>query len=76
MSRAFSLYVYRLILRSHPPSFIDRFGDEMLWIFQKECQRGATVRLLFDGVLSLLRQRLSTQDEPIHGPYELCFVDF
>ena len=40
----------------------------MLWIFQEECQRGATVRLLFDGMLSLLRQRLSTQDEPIHGP--------
>lgn len=68
MNRTPSLYVYRLILRSHPQSFIDRFGDEMLWIFKEECQRGATVRLLLDAMLSLLRQHLSTQDEPIHGP--------
>ena len=38
----------------------------MLWIFE-ECQRGATVRLLFDGMLSLLRQHLTTYDEPIEG---------
>ena len=68
MTRTVSNYVYRLILRSHPPSFIERFGGEMLWIFEEECKRGSTVRLLFDGLLSLLRQRLSTQEKPTHGP--------
>jgi hypothetical protein len=65
MNRAISLSVYRLILRSHPAPFLARFGDEMLWIFEEECQRGATVRLLCDGILSLLRQRFNAQDEPV-----------
>ena len=67
MNRAFSLFAYRLILRSHPTSFLDRFGDEMLWIFEEECQRGATVRVLFDGILSLLRQRFPVQNESVQS---------
>ena len=64
MNRAVSLSIYRLILRVHPARFVARFGDEMLWIFEEERQRGATARLLFDGILSLLRQRFSLHDEP------------
>jgi hypothetical protein len=70
MNLTFSRFAYRLILRSHPSSFQGRFGGEMLWIFEEECRRGATARLLLDGILSLLRQRLSAQnepDEPIYG---------
>jgi hypothetical protein len=66
MSRAVALFTYRLILRIHPAPFLARFGDEMLWIFEEECQRGATARLLFDGILSLLRQRFRVEDEPAH----------
>ena len=68
MNRTLSRSIYRLILRSHPTYFRVRFGSEMLWIFEEESQRGASVRLLFDGILSLLRQRLATQDKLIHGP--------
>jgi hypothetical protein len=64
MNRAAALFTYRLILRVHPAPFVSRFGDEMLWIFEEECQRGATARLLFDGILSLLRQRFRVEDEP------------
>jgi hypothetical protein len=67
MNRAAALSVYRLILRIHPAPFVARFGDEMLWIFEEECQRGATTRLLFDGILSLLRQRFRVQEEPAHA---------
>ena len=66
MNRAAALSVYRLILRIHPASFVARFGDEMLWIFEEECKRGAATRLIFDGFLSLLRQRFRVQEEPAH----------
>jgi hypothetical protein len=68
MSRAVALFTYRLILRIHPAPFVARFGDEMLWIFEEECQRGAAGPLLFDGIVSLLRQRLRVQEEPAHAP--------
>jgi hypothetical protein len=55
---------YRLILQMHPGSFRDRFGDEMLWVFDEERQRGRTARVFFDGVLSLLRQRSKVEKAP------------
>lgn len=67
MSRDVALFTYRLILRIHPAPFVARFGDEMLWIFEEECQRGAAGRLLFDGIVSLLRQRFRVQEEPAHA---------
>ena len=62
MNRAVSRLVYRLILRLHPTSFREEFGAEMLWIFEQEQQPGATVHLFFDGALSLLRQRFTSQN--------------
>lgn len=67
MIRALALLTYRLILRIHPAPFVARFGDEMLWIFEEECQRGAAGQLLFDGIVSLLRQRLRVQEEAAHA---------
>jgi hypothetical protein len=55
--------VYQLILRLHPASFRGRFGDEMQWIFDEEQKRGGAGRLLFDGVMSLLRQRAKVERE-------------
>jgi hypothetical protein len=55
--------VYRLILRLHPASFRGRFGDEMQWIFDEEQKQGGAARLLFDGVMSLLRQRVKVERE-------------
>jgi hypothetical protein len=54
---------YRLILRMHPASFRGRFGDEMQWIFDEEQRRGGAARLVFDGVLSLIRQRAKIERE-------------
>jgi hypothetical protein len=55
---------YRLVLRMHPAKFRERFGDEMLWIFDEERHRGAGTRLFFDGVLSVLRQRWKVEKSP------------
>jgi hypothetical protein len=63
MNRAVSRLVYRLILRLHPASFREEFGSEMLWIFEQEQHPGAAVPLFLDGVLSLLRQRFTSQND-------------
>lgn len=57
MNRAVSRFAYRLLLGLHPAWFQNEFGAEMLWIFDEEYSRGAVPYLLFDGAISLLRQR-------------------
>jgi hypothetical protein len=59
---ALSRLTYRFILRIHPRPFRERFSDEMLWIFDEECRRGAGPRLLCDGAFSLLRQHAKSDD--------------
>ncbi len=63
MNSAVSRFAYRLLLRLHPAPFQHEFGAEMLWIFDEEYERGASSYLLFDGVLSLLRQRWKSQSK-------------
>ncbi len=46
---------YRFLLRLHPSEFRDRFGDEMLCIFDDASIEGAASFVL-DGCLSLVRQ--------------------
>jgi hypothetical protein len=48
--------LYRCVLRLHPPGFRKRFADEMLSIFDHTPGKAAVVRLLADGLLSLVRQ--------------------
>lgn len=66
-------WLYVWLLRRHPRRFRERFGDEMLWIYD-ESPRGGRGRLLGDGVLSLIRQRLlrrplpEVQAAPAAGP--------
>jgi hypothetical protein len=50
-------FFYRALIALHPPRFRQRFGDEMLCVFD-EAGRGRTARLFADGALSLLRQWL------------------
>jgi hypothetical protein len=57
MNRVVSRFAYRLLLGLHPAWFQNEFGAEMLWIFDEEYQRGTVPHLLFDGAISLLRQR-------------------
>ena len=61
MNSVVSRFAYRLLVRLHPAPFQHEFGAEMLWIFDEEYQRGASSYLLFDGVISLLRQRCRMQ---------------
>jgi hypothetical protein len=51
MTRVF----YHWLVRLHPTSFRDQFGEEMLWIFD-ECAGKEVVLLLGDGMASLSRQ--------------------
>jgi hypothetical protein len=63
MNSVVSRFTYRLLLRLHPAPFQHEFGAEMLWIFDEEYQRGASSYLLFDGVISLVRQRWKNQSK-------------
>ena len=60
--------VYRAILQLHPPSFRDRFGDEMLWIFDQQTREGRSFQLLFDILRSLFVQHLDAQLHPQPQP--------
>lgn len=48
---------YALLLRLHPRHFRNRYGQEMLWIYD-ESVRGDRTRLFADAIVSVLRQRL------------------
>ena len=51
-----SRFLYRCLLRAHPPSFQAEFCDEMLWIFDEVAQREGVSHLFADALLSLARQ--------------------
>jgi hypothetical protein len=54
---------YRLLLRVHPRSFRDRFGSEMLWIFDEQRKTQPPTRLLIDGAISAIRQHARNEDD-------------
>jgi hypothetical protein len=56
MSRPFSRFAYRCLLRLHPPSFHAQFAGEMLWIFDEVSEREGVARLFADALASLARQ--------------------
>jgi hypothetical protein len=47
--------LYRWLVRLHPPAFRERYGAEMLCVYD-EADCGERPRLLADGVISLVRQ--------------------
>lgn len=49
-------YLYRRVLDAHPRYFRQRFGEEMLAIFDESESGWGTTRLLADAVISLVRQ--------------------
>jgi hypothetical protein len=51
-------FFYAFIIRLHPPSFRNRFAQEMLWIFEEAADSWGAASLFRDGILSLLRQWL------------------
>jgi len=48
--------LYRCLLWLHPPAFRQQFAGEMLWIFDEAAATEGAAPLLFDGVISLVRQ--------------------
>jgi hypothetical protein len=63
-------FLYICLLRLHPRRFRQRFGDEMLWIFDQGHRR-RTVPLFADAFLSLWRQWALRSDfwqEPVQQP--------
>ena len=61
-----TLAIYRALIRLHPADFRERFGAEMMSIF--EASSAARPRLIADAVLSLARQWLLRADyrtEPV-----------
>ena len=56
--------LYAALLRLHPRQFRERFGTEMMGIFDDELQNGASIRLLLDGAISVLRQHALRRTRP------------
>jgi hypothetical protein len=59
--------IYRALIKLHPADFRERFGGEMLSIFERSAARP---RLIADAFLSLARQRFLRADyrsEPVHA---------
>lgn len=54
--------LYCGLLWLHPSSFQQRFGEELLWIFDIRPVSGSSVSLLLDGLISLFRQWLFRSD--------------
>jgi hypothetical protein len=48
--------LYRWLICLHPPSFHLRFEEELLWIFDESRAASGAASLLYDAVISLLRQ--------------------
>jgi len=48
--------LYRSLIRLHPYEFRDRFGEEMIFIFDKGMQPWGALSLLADAAFSLGRQ--------------------
>jgi D-alanyl-D-alanine carboxypeptidase len=46
------------VVRLHPEMFREQFGEEMMWIFEEGTETHGALRLLGDGMISLLRQRV------------------
>jgi hypothetical protein len=54
--------LYCGLLWLHPSSFEERFGEELLWIFDMRPASGSGITLLLDCLVSLCRQWLFRSD--------------
>ena len=51
-------FFYALLISLHPPSFRERFAEEMLWIFDEAANSWGAGSLFCEAIFSLLRQWL------------------
>jgi hypothetical protein len=74
MKRRIARLVYAALLGLHPNGFVERFGGEMLRVFDEAAESYGLVWLLGDAALSLFRQRiLRTEDEAELAAAEVRF---
>jgi hypothetical protein len=64
--------LYARVVRLHPPYFRQRFGGEMLWTFDQAAGKRAALKLLSDGLVSLLRQWAWRQEFWVKPPAQLA----
>jgi len=50
--------LYRSLIGLHPAAFRVRFEEELLWIFDESRDESSAASLVYDAVISLLRQWL------------------
>jgi hypothetical protein len=60
--------LYSFLIRLHPKGFRDRFGDEMLGIYDDRAGENNRAWLFFDAIVSALRQRLLRGGSEGSGP--------
>ena len=48
--------LYRWLVCLHPPAFRLRFEEELLWIFDESSDASGAAPLVYDAIISLLRQ--------------------
>jgi hypothetical protein len=59
--------LYHFLLRLHPAHFRNKFEDQMLWIFDESVASRGAVSLMFDALVSLLRQWVLRSDDWWHA---------
>jgi hypothetical protein len=59
--------LYQTIIQMHPASFRGEFGEEMLWIFDEESPEGNAVRMLLDGMRSIVLQHAKSRGRESAG---------
>ncbi len=65
---SFARLLYRLLLRLHPAGFRQRFGQEMLWIFDSASHQ--TAYMLYDGARSaIIQQAKFEMQEDVAAPF-------
>ena len=68
MAQTMCRSLYRWLLYLHPPTFRERFAEEMLWIFDEAEATQGVLRLFADAFVSLLRQWV-VRPESWHMPF-------
>jgi hypothetical protein len=74
MTRTIARLIYAALLGLHPKGFVERFGGEMLRVFDEAAESYGLAWLLGDAALSLFRQRIfRTEDEAELAAAEVRF---
>lgn len=63
MTQRIARLIYAALLGLHPNGFVDRFGEEMLRVFDEAAESYGLAWLLGDAALSLVRQRIFRQED-------------